>query len=135
MRWFVKLAAGVAASLLVSFVLGCLAGAGPAAWPEFFRNIRMHNETVSANSVGVKSVVLMDAAVSTRHAVSGDLIGSITGWDRRMERVAARRRPVIVGASLAFTLKTIQGTWRAGWRSEWRWSSGSPPRAATTTSF
>lgn len=110
-RWFARLGVGVAASLLVSFVLGCLTGAGPSVWPEFFKNIRIHNETASGNSVGVESVVLMDAAVSARLEVTGDLVGSITAWDELMDQAAAQRRPLLVGASLLFTLMVLAALW------------------------
>jgi len=106
-RWFLRLSAGVAMSLFLAFFLGCLVGNGPSAWPEFFRNIRQHHQSASPNSVGLKSVVLMDAAVKARHQADSSLLESIAGWDRRMDRVVENRRPLIVVASMVFVLMVI----------------------------
>jgi hypothetical protein len=110
-RWFLSLGGGVAVSLLLAFALGSLAGSGISAWPDFVDNIRLHHQTISANSVGVKSVVLMDAAVAARHATKNDLLESIAGWDRRLERAASNRRPLILGASLVFSLMVLSSSW------------------------
>jgi hypothetical protein len=110
-RWFFRLGAGVAAAVVISLLLGSMAGMGFAAWPEFVHNVEVHRGTVTANDVGLETALLVDQAVALRRGLGQDMLAGITEWGPRLLEVAERRGALILAASLAFVLFTATAMW------------------------
>jgi hypothetical protein len=110
--WFGRLAAGFAVGTALCLLAGCLAGAGPAAWPQFIDNLSKHHGTWLTNNVGLENVVLYDLDTMRRRDVNWSWSEPWILWQEKMNRLQSERRPLLVAASILF-LAVVAG---AGWR-------------------
>lgn len=112
-RWLVPLGAGFAASLLASVAVGCFAGRGAAAWPEFAHEISGHSRLWFNNNVGLENVLLYDADVLTARDVDYSLPEP---WIYETMTVEARKQDRSIelwAARSAFLLLLVTALWRA----------------------
>ncbi len=112
-RWAVRFAAGFALAVLLCVGAGCLAGRGPAAWPEFVRNLAKHQGTWLTNNVGSKNLVLYGPETVSRRLVDWTLPEPWSRWQAHMDRLQGERAWAVGLAALAFLALLAAAAWRA----------------------
>ncbi|MFV2072103.1 MAG: hypothetical protein ACC742_05555 [Thermoanaerobaculales bacterium] len=110
--WLGKLAAGLAAGVAACLLAGCLTGIGATAWPQFLTNLEKHEGAWLTNNVGLKNLVLYDTATYKREDVDFRLPEPWIHWQEKMNRLEARRRPVILLAAAFLGAVVILSAWR-----------------------
>jgi hypothetical protein len=112
-RWFTKLVAGFGLGLIACLLAGCLIGAGPAAWTQFADNLAKHHGAWLTNNVGLKNVLLYDLDTMRRDDVNWSWSEPWILWQEKMNRLEARRRPLLLTASLVFGVMVAAAAWQS----------------------
>lgn len=99
---------GVAASLVLAFLVGSAAGGGPSAWIKFAENTGKHHRTVQLQNMGMSSLIaLIDHRELLRET-------KVRVRDLAAAYASPKRRLVRLG--LAFIVLPV--LWLASWREE-----------------
>jgi hypothetical protein len=114
LRWFARLAAGVAVGATLLFGAGCATGRGPHAWVEFGAKLGLHRKTWLTNNVGLPNVVLYGGETYRRQLVDWSNPEPWTAWQARMDLLTRERRPWILGLGAVLVLLAARAAWRDG---------------------
>jgi hypothetical protein len=111
-RWLLPLGAGFGAALALCIAVGCLAGRGAQAWPEFAREIRSHSKLWLSNNVGLENLVIYDRAIVRRELVDLTLPEP---WSHPKLHIEERRSELhlaVAALRAAFLLMLAAAVWR-----------------------
>lgn len=112
-RWVLRLAAGFALAVLLSFAAGGAVGRGASAWSEFARNLEKHRASWLTNNVGLDNLLLYGPDTFSRRLVDWSSPEPWILWQGKMDLEGGQRRPWLVLAAALFLLVTAAAAWHA----------------------
>ena len=111
--WLAPLGAGFGATLVVAVAMGCFAGRGFEAWPEFAREVRSHSRLWFNNNVGLENLVLYDWDVlSASQVVDYDAPEPWLEEERTVAQRKLDRNLALWAVEAAFLAMLAAAVWR-----------------------